>query len=229
MLEFYLSLAVFLLSHMLVSRTKIRPWLIGRIGVGKYLLSYSVLSIVLLGWLIEAARTAPRIPLWPWDHALYWFPNIMMPLAFILLVSGFIVANPLSIAPKLRGYNPEKPGLIVALTRHPVLWGFFFWSSSHLIVNGEFPLALMFFIFMIFSLGGIFIIDRKRKRELGAAAWQQMALQTRAIIFFSPSLWGGQFSLTRQDIFGIMGGLLLYAAFFTLHSVLFGMDPRPPL
>lgn len=229
MLNFWVSLVVFLGSHMLVSRTKIKPWLVSRIGMRKYLISYSVLSVALLWWLIEAARTAPRMQLWPWDHTLYWFPSVMMPFAFILLISGFIVSNPLSIAPKEQGFNPEKPGLIVAITRHPLLWGFFLWSSSHLIVNGEFPLALMFFIFLVFSLAGIPLIDRKRKRELGNTKWQSMAGNTHAIIFCSRALRTGQFHLTKQDIIGIITGLCLYAAFYALHLSFFGIDPRPPL
>lgn len=213
---------------MIVSRTRIRPWLIERIGTGKYLFFYSALSIGLLWWLIEAAIAAPRIQLWPWVHSLYWIPNIMMPIAFILLISGFIVANPLSIAPREKGFDPERPGLITAVTRHPVLWGFFFWASSHLIVNGEFPLALMFLIFALFSLAGIPLIDRARKRALGEAVWQEMASQTHAIIFCSRALRTGRFRLTKRDVAGIIGGLFLYAVFYALHPLLFGINPAPP-
>ncbi len=229
MLNFWLALAAFFGSHMLVSRTGIKPWLAGRFGMKKYLAGYSLLSVGVLWWLIDAARMAPRVPLWPWHHGLYWFPNIMMPFAFILLVSGFIVSNPLSIVPREQGFDPEKPGLIVAVTRHPSLWGFFLWSSSHLIVNGEFPLALMFFIFLVFSLAGIPLIDRKRKRELGTARWQNLSRRTHAVIFCSQAFRSGQFQLTRQDIAGIIAGLCLYAAFYALHLSFFGIDPVPPL
>jgi uncharacterized membrane protein len=229
MLEFYLSLLAFLTSHMLVSRTRLRPWLVARMGMWKYLAAYSVFSIGMLWWLIDAARRAPRVTLWPWDAALYWFPNILMPLAFILLVSGFVVANPLSIAPRAHGFNPDRPGLVVAMTRHPVLWGFFLWSASHLVVNGEYPLALMFFVFLLFSVAGLFILDRKRRREMGAEAWRVAAARTSAILFLSPALRGGQFSLTRRDIAAIIGGLLLYAVFYALHVVFFGINPAPPL
>lgn len=228
MLNFWLALVVFLGSHML-ARTHIKPWLVSRIGTGKYLVSYSILSVALLWWLIEAAKTAPRTQLWPWEHGLYWFPNIMMPFAFILLISGFIVSNPLSIIPKEKRFDPDKPGLIVAITRHPVFWGFFLWSSSHLVVNGEFPLALMFFIFLVFSIAGIFLIDRKRKRDLGIASWEMLAKNTSAIIFCSPALRRRQFRLTKPDMIGIVVGLCLYAAFYVLHLPFFGIDPTPPL
>lgn len=229
MLNFWVALLVFIGSHAAISRTSLRPWLAARLGEGGYILSYSALSVVLLGWLLKAAQGAPRVALWPWEHALYWVPNILMPLAFVLLVSGFVVANPLSIAPRAEGFDPARPGLIVALTRHPVLWGFFLWAVSHVVVNGEFPLALMFGVFAAFALLGIILIDRKRKRILGTAAWGDLARATHPVIFCSGALWRGQFRLTRRDVMGIMGGLALYAAFYMLHGLFFGIDPTPPL
>lgn len=229
MLDFWLALTTFLGSHMLVSRSGIKPWLVLRIGSGTYHVLYSLLSVLLLWWLIDAAITAPRIQLWPWDHRLYWVPNIMMPFVFILLVSGFVVQNPLSIAPKEGGFDPEKPGLIVALSRHPVLWAFCFWSLSHLAINGEFPLAFMFFVFLVFSLTGIPLMDRRRKRDMGVEKWRTMSKQTHSIIFCSKALWSGQFRLTKQDVIGIVLGLSLYAVFYTLHSTFFGINPEPPL
>lgn len=229
MLVFWLSLLIFLGSHVLVSRTALRPWLIKNMGRRAYFIAYSLLSLALLWWLIDSAQNAPRTQIWAWVHGFYWVPNIMMPPAFILLISGFIVANPLSIAPKDSGFDPQKPGLIVATTRHPVLWGFSLWSFSHVWVNGEMPLALMFFIFLLFSVAGIFLIDRKRKRELGMASWQNMARNTHAVLFFSKAFRTGRFTVTGADLAGIMGGLFVYAAFYALHASFFGIDPTPPL
>lgn len=225
MLDFWVSLGTFIASHLLISRTALKPWLVTRLGMRAYLALYSALSILLLSWLVKAAQTAPRIDLWPWNHALYWFPALLMPLAFVLLVSGFIVSNPLSIAPKDVPFDHERPALTVALTRHPVLWGFALWSFSHLIVNGEFPLALMFLIFILFSLAGIFFIDRKRKKDLGDVKWNALTKNAPAILFCSRTLWTRQFRLTNQDAAGMIGGLLLYTAFRHLHLWLFGIDP----
>ncbi|MBL8714254.1 MAG: hypothetical protein JNM12_15290 [Alphaproteobacteria bacterium] len=225
MLGFWVSLGAFIGSHILISRTAIKPWLVARLGMKTYLVLYSVLSILLLSWLVKAAQAAPRTDLWPWSHALYWFPALLMPLAFALLVSGFVVSNPLSIAPKDAPFDHEKPALTVALTRHPILWGFALWSFSHLIVNGEFPLALMFFVFLLFSLAGIFFIDRKRRKDLGDAKWTVLTKNTSAFLFCSHALWTRQFRLTKQDVVGMIGGLLLYTAFRHLHLWLFGIDP----
>ncbi len=225
MLDFLVSLGAFIGSHILISRTALRPWLVTRLGMKTYLVLYSSLSIFLLSWLVKAAQAAPRVDLWPCNHALYWFPAFLMPLAFTLLVSGFIVSNPLSIVPKDAPFDHEKPALTVALTRHPILWGFALWSFSHLVVNGEFPLALMFLIFLLFSLVGIFFIDRKRRKDLGDTKWQVLTKNAPAILFCSRTLWTRQFRLTKQDVVGMIGGLLLYTAFRHLHLWLFGIDP----
>ncbi len=225
---FWISLLLFLGSHMAVTQPVIKNFLIRSIGERSYLILYSALSLILLGWLIQEARQAPRVFLWPWVHSLYWVPNIVMPLVFILLVAGFIVPNPLSIASKSEGFNPERPGLIVALTRHPILWSFFLWSSSHLIVNGTYPLALMFAIFSLFSLMGLKLIDKKRKRELGIEKWQKQARHTHSLLFCSKAFWSGQFALTNKDLFGISLGLCLYLIVYRSHVYLFGIDPIPP-
>lgn len=228
MLEFWLSLAVFLGSHMAISRSRLKPFLISKIGKKCYLIAYSALSVILLGWLIVAAQNAPRIQLWPWEHWLYWIPNILMPFAFILLVAGFIVPNPLSISSRTEGFDPEKPGLIISITRHPVLWGFLLWALSHLIPNGEYPLAMMFAVFVVFSIIGMILLDHKKRKDLGDGKWFEYARLTSAMLCFSQSFLSGKFKITKQDVTGIILGLLIYIVFYSLHGNLFGISPTPP-
>ncbi len=182
----------------------------------------------MLVWLVDTARDAPRQMLWAWRHEFYWFPNILMPLACILFVAGFIVPNPLSLAPRKKGFSPEKPDLIVAITRHPILWGFFFWSFSHILPNGEYPLAFLFFAFTAFSLLGLSLVDRKRKRQLGNPEWKKLSQNTSAIFLASPGLWQGRFTITSCTLAGIVLGLTLYAALYWLHEIFFSITPTPP-
>lgn len=216
MIEFWLSLAIFLGSHMAISRTRLKPFLISKIGKTGYLLSYSALSLILLGWLIIAAQNAPRIQLWPWDHWLYWIPNILMPFAFIFLVAGFTVPNPLSISSRAEGFDPEKPGLIVATTRHPVLWGFLLWSLSHIIPNGEYPLVLMFMIFTLFSIAGMSLLDFKRKREMTESIWLQYSRYTNPVLFCSKAFPIGSFPTDKARYFRYHSWSVYLCSF--LHS-----------
>lgn len=229
MIEFWIAFSVFIASHSGIARSRLRDLLAGRLGEKAYLAVYSLFSLGILAWLIAAAQDAPRTPLWPFAPELYWAPNIMMPFACILLAAGFVVSNPLSIAPRDKGFKPEKPGLIVAMTRHPAMWGFFLWSFSHLFPNGEFPLAFMFGFFALFSLAGLFILDRKRRREMGDDEWRAAAVNTSAVLLAAPALWTGRFRVTRRDAAGIVLGLALYGILYGIHGFFFGIVPTPPI
>ncbi len=227
MMQFWIAMLVFIGSHM-IGRTGLRGYIVRRAGEKVYISAYSSLSVALLSWLIYTAIQAPRIALWPWLHALYWIPNILMPLACVFLVSGFVIQNPLSIMPREKGFYPERPPMIVAVTRHPVLWGFFLWSASHIFPNGEFPVAFMFLIFALFSLAGIKMIDRKRQRIFGIEKWRNLSAHAPGIPFCGRALWHGCFSFGERDFAGVAGGLLIYAIFFYLHGIFFSVIPAPP-
>lgn len=187
-------------------------------------MAYSIFSILMLGWLIVVAQEAPRIELW-FVMALRWVPNVLMPIAFMLLGMGFAVANPLSIGRGGENISPSLP-LTLALTRHPVLWGFFLWALGHVAANGEYPLVVMFGVFAAFALGGCVVIDRKRKRQWGHM-WTVWAAPTRVMLCASPALWRGQFKTSRADIVGAILGLCFYGGMFALHPLLFGVSPAP--
>ncbi len=64
-MEVAIAMAVFLLSHVAIARTRIRPVLIERLGRRGYLTVYSILSVALLAWVIVALIESPRVLLWP--------------------------------------------------------------------------------------------------------------------------------------------------------------------
>jgi uncharacterized membrane protein len=228
MFEFWLALCVFLVSHSAITRSSIKPWCIQRLGKRNYFILYSVLSVFLLAWLIIAAQAAPRIPLWGWSPALNWAPNIIMPFAWTLIVSGFIVPNPLSLFASEKEYDPKQPRFFISITRHPILWGFFLWSSAHIIPNGEFPLVLMFAIFALFSLFGLKIVDKKRKTALGPKRWGDLAQNTHSVLFCSPHFWRGQFRFTLKDLISIILAVFSYFLLYSSHGFLLGASPTPP-
>src|SRR5690606_39693490 len=106
MLEFWTAFSLFFLSHAVLARRGLRRFLTQWLGEKNYLIVYSILSLAQLAWLIEAARDAPRLTLWLWRHEFYWLPNILLPLACILLMSGFTLPNPLSLPPCRKGLSP---------------------------------------------------------------------------------------------------------------------------
>ena len=228
MLHFFTALIIFLLSHALISRSHLRDILVRKTGEKNYLLLYSLLSLVLLTWLITAAIHAPRIVLWPWAHWTYWIPNVLMPFAFILFAAGLISPNPLSVSFRRGGFDPEKPPLTAALTRHPVMWGFFLWAAAHIPTNGEFPIGFMFLLFAGFAIAGLKLIDRKYIKKMGRENWEQLARNTHPLLFCSPALRKRDFTVTGYDITGICAGIALYMLFYSLHGYFFAITPLPP-
>ncbi|WP_349369272.1 NnrU family protein [Salinarimonas sp.] len=210
MLEFAAALLVFLLAHSLPARLGLKDRLVARVGRGPYLAGYSILSVALLAWLVDAARRAPVVPLWypaPWQA---WIPLLAMPVAAVLLVAGLVQPNPLSIT--LRA--GETPGAIVRLTRHPVLWGFLVWALSHVPPNGDLVSLVLFGGMAAFAALGMPLLDRRARLRLGDARWRALA---------KPGVTGAGWSGLAL---AALAALALYAWFLVHgHAWLIGVDP----
>jgi uncharacterized membrane protein len=210
MLEFLAALLIFLAAHSIPARPAIRGRFVDLLGERTYLILYSLLSIALLAWLISAAVRAPVILLWPTEIWSYHLALALMLPASWLLAGGLATPNPLSVSLSRRPFDPQRPG-IVGLVRHPVMWGFALWALVHTLANGDLVSLIMFGGFLAFSLAGMKLVDRRRKRQLGED-WDRLQHGGRG--------WSaGQLLIT----FG--GGTLLYVLLLALHPVLIGPNP----
>jgi uncharacterized membrane protein len=224
-IEFLAALALFLASHSIPARPRVRARLVEQLGERGYILGYSVLSLALLAWLLSAASRAPFLPLWDLAIWQYYVPIALMLPAFLLFVGGAICPNPLSISFSRSAFDPGRPG-IVAITRHPILWGFALWAFAHVVPNGDLVSVVMFGGFGSFALVAMPIVDRRKRRALGAS-WHDLAKRTSLVPFGALAAgrtgmsWRtSQLSATRAS------GAGLYAALLWLHPWLFGPDPR---
>jgi len=218
-------LAVFLIAHVIPALPAIRRPLRTRLGAGGFLAAYSVLSLLLFIWLIREALLAPYILLWfagPWGH---WFATVLMPLALMLLGASVLAPNPLSIAFVDRPWDPARPG-IVAVTRHPILWGLGLWGVAHVPANGNVVGLMLFGILGVFAFIGMAITERRRRTVLGEEAWQTLAGRT-TVLPFAAILQGrapwptDPLTLTGAAAGLLAAGLLLFGG----HIWLFGRDP----
>lgn len=173
MIEFLLALLAFLAAHSIPARPAIRSRFVAVLGERPYIVLYSLLSIGLLAWLISAAVRAPTILLWPTNLFTYQLALAFMLPASWLLIGGLLTPNPLSISFSRTGFDPTRPGL-VGVTRHPVLWGFALWTLLHTIANGDLISLIMFGGLLIFSLAGMRLLDRRRRRQLGEGGWRRL-------------------------------------------------------
>jgi len=221
-LELLLALALFLVTHTVPALPRLRAAAVGRLGERRYLALYSLLSLAALGWLITAALAAPYLELWPASPWAALLPPLIMPAACAMIVAGLSLPNPLSVTLVPAGFSLERPGLL-AFTRHPVLWGFALWAGAHLVANGDLAAAILFGVCLAFSLVGMIMLDRRRRRTLGEAEWrrltQGLALARRQD--------GGRRALRDLPWRAFAAGLGLYAGLAALHPWVLGVPALP--
>ncbi|RVT81893.1 NnrU family protein [Rhodobacteraceae bacterium CCMM004] len=219
-MPFALAFAAFFATHSVPLRPPLRPWLQARLGRWGFLAAYSALSLAVLAWLIAAAGRAPHVPLWPWAP---WQP--LVPLAAMLpvcLILGLAAGrpNPFSFGGgEDARFEPARPG-IVRWMRHPLLVALALWAAAHLVPNGDLAHVLLFGTFAVFAALGGRLVDRRKRREMGAD-WARLRDATAAAPVLPPPVsWGA--AAVR-----LAAGVALYAALIAVHPVLFGVDPMP--
>ena len=166
--------ALFLFTHAVPVRPPVKPWLVARLGGAGYGVAYSALSLGVLAWLFIAAARAPHVALWPMPAAAHWIALAAMLPAILLLSLTLGRPNPFSFGGAGNDqFNPDHPELI-GPSRHPVLAALGLWAGAHLIINGALAHAVMFGGFAGFAMLGMWLIDRRKQREMGRTAWQDL-------------------------------------------------------
>ena len=145
------------------------------------LVSFVGLGLIIWGWIL-ARPMAPQLydpPTWG-RHVtlgLVWIAFVLMP-----------TAN-------------APTGRIKATVRHPMLLGVIFWSSGHLLANGDQASVVLFGSFLVWAI--LDLISAMRRGE-------------PAPVVVRP----------RADVIAVVAGTVLWAVFVLfLHRVLFGVSP----
>lgn len=225
--EFLLALLLFFISHAVPARPPIRRRLVAALGLRGYLFAYSLLSVLLLGWLVVASARAPFVPLWDYAPWQAWVPLLVMPVVTVLLVFGLGSPNPLSMsAADSTAFDAERPG-IVAVVRHPVLWAALLWALAHLVPNGDLAHVVLFGLLALLAGGGMLIFDRRQRRRLGEGEWQRLSAYSSNLPF--AALFRSQRlpRLRRADLWRLTAALLLYALLLLAHEPVIGVPPVP--
>lgn len=218
--ELAIAFAVFFASHSLPLRPVMRGRVEGLIGRPAFLIAYSVLSMAVLAWLIGAAGRAPYVALWPWQAWQMHVPALVMLPACLIVALAIARPNPFSFGGGANeAFDPAHPGL-ARWCRHPLLAAMALWAAAHVIANGDLAHALLFGTFAAFALAGMKIIDRRRRREIGAR-WQSLSDAVAA----SPLL-PARVS-TKGLALRLVAGLCLYLGLLLLHPLVIGVSPLP--
>ncbi len=208
-------------SHTLLSSTRLRGSLRDQIGEQGFLLIYSLTGLVTFAWFVLAYARAPFIPVWTPPRWAAYVPIGLMPLATLLLVSGYSTPNPTAVGMERSARADDPAPGIMRVTRHPVMWAIGLWALGHLVANGDLGSIWFFGVIGALALGGTVLIDRKKRLALGSH-WQRLASVTSNIPF--AALVTGRTRLRWRDI-GVLrplAALLLYAVLFLAHPLFAG-------
>jgi len=221
MVEFLLALFAFLILHSLPAIPAIRERLISVLGRAAYFSLYSLVSVLVLGWVFYAALNVDYIPLWEPSAWQAWVTLLAAPVGVFLVLAGLFSVNPLSVSIR----QGQRPGAIVSATRHPVLCGFAIWAFGHVVANGDLRSLILFGGFALFALGSIPMMEKRARRRLGEQ-WQRQSEKTSIIPF--AALFTGRTALTGDAPLAVAAGVTAALTFWLLaggHAALFYADP----
>jgi uncharacterized membrane protein len=225
--EMGIAFAVFFASHLVPARPAVRRLLLERFGAGAYGALYSLVSLAVLAWLIEAARNAPHVQLWDFELWQLWAPNLVMPFVCLLVAFGFLAPNPFSIAGRgAADFDPAQPG-IAGVTRHPLLLAITLWAVAHIVPNGDLAHVILFGSFALFGVAGMAMLDGRRRLEWGNAVWRQRTAKTSLFPFSAAMAGRLRFGEVQIDPLRAAAGLGLYLSLLGAHSLLIGVSPLP--
>lgn len=219
---------VFLAIHILPV-TQLRTKAVAAIGEGAYLALFSLASLIIIVWWVNAFVNAPPGAR-AWDFASWWpwAKALILLFATILLVAGLSSPNPtLPRAGKLL----DRPGVgagVFAITRHPVMWALGLWGATHFVSQPDWRGFWFFGIFAVTALGGAALQETRKARTYGGS-WEDFAAKTSFMPFLA--LAQGRASLRLDDLGWWRIGLaaVVWALLLFLHPWLFRVTPLPGL
>jgi len=212
---------VFLAIHLLPG-TPLRGQALRAIGERAYRGVFSLVSALVLTWLVLAYSHAPYEELW--TPSARWLPVAVMPFAAILFVCALTSRNP-SMAGMEKTIDAQySVGGIITITRHPMLWSFGLWALAHVPPNGDRASLYMFGSLAVLALAGMHIIDRRKGEEIGSD-WGPIMMRSSAIPFLAA--WQGRTAIDWRGIswWRPLLGLFLYALILGGHRHVFGVTP----
>jgi len=230
MLSLIAAASFFLAIHLLVSGTRVRDALTGKIGLGPYMGLFSFSSLAGLAWLGVAFAQARHGPdngvYWDLTPATRWAQIALQLLAVLLIVPGVTTPNPTSV--RQEGAL-DRPGVVrgmLRITRHPFLWGVAIWAAGHLLVNGDLASIVLFAAMLLLALTGTASIDAKRRRALGDK-WDAFAAQTSNVPFAAVAQGRQRLNLGEIGWWRIVLAIGVWAALAWAHPYLFGVRALP--
>lgn len=222
--------AFFVLIHLLISGTRVRDALIGRIGQGPYMglfVALSWIGIIWLGWGFASARgSTENLAYWNLTPLTRHIQMAVQLVAFLFIVPGITTPNPTSVRQEGALDRPDVVRGMLRISRHPFLWGVAIWAGGHLLVNGELASIVLFGSLLLLALFGTVSIDAKRRRALGDK-WDAFAAATSNVPFAAILAGRQRLALGEIGLWRIALAVAIWAALAWAHPWLFGVRALP--
>jgi uncharacterized membrane protein len=159
---------MFVVSHLVISSSRVRPRLVAAIGEQPYRGIYSLVAFATLGPLIYEFGYHKHVGPMLWFfrdsgpmRTLAW---ILMFLALILFAASLINPNPGGLGAPSSNVEPHG---VLKITRHPGFVAFTLFGLAHLLMNGWAGDVFFFGMFPLIAILGGIHQDRRKLREMG--------------------------------------------------------------
>lgn len=205
--------------HIGVSGTALRGLIVARIGETVFAAAFAAASIILLALLVMAWQRAEVVPVWFAPAWLRWMIAVLMAPVFVLFACS-LIGNPTAMGGG--GLVARGPRGIQRITRHPMLWSFAAWAALHILGNGDLAAMVFFGTVLVTAWAGMPSIDAKMAGR-HPDAWPGFAAVTSILPFGAILAGRNRFMAGEIGWIAPLAGVLLWAAVFHGHRMLFGV------
>jgi len=225
-LELGLAAVLFVAGHAVLSGADLRPHLVTALGSRGFLVLYSVISIGLFIWMIQAYGRAPETVVWSAPIGIRHLAMAVMLVACVFVATGATTPNPTMVGADGGAVAGRGPVGILKVTRNPILWGIGLWGLTHMAANGNVRSLILFGAMTVLALTGTLRLDRKKRAQLGEA-WAAFEAETSNLPLVALLKGRTRVGMSEIGLWRIALGLVLYAAMLALHERVIGVSPLP--
>jgi uncharacterized membrane protein len=179
--QLIMALSLFVGTHFLMSHP-LRARMAAGLGTNGFQIVYSVISLATFAVALMIYRETPdATPLWAVGDGLWAVATLLM-LVGSILFAGSIVGNPALPAPGAAALTKATPSGALAITRHPMMWGFASWALCHLLVSPQPKMIALSVALGFLAIAGSAGQDRKKALLMGTA-WKDWEQRTSFVPF----------------------------------------------
>ncbi|MGE0748655.1 MAG: NnrU family protein [Rhodospirillales bacterium] len=222
----WLSTALFVGGHFVLSSGAVRPRLVAALGDGGFMIGYSLFAIATFIWMNMAFSRAPMVRLWVAGDWSWYLALAVMPVAAILLACGYLTPNPAAVGGQRVLSRPDPAPGIFKVTRHPVMWAIALWAVAHTIATGDAAAVIFFGGLALLAVVGMLHIELRRNRS-GDDNWRRLVAVTSFVPFVAALQGRARISLSDIGWSRIAVGIAFYLILLYGHEAVIGISVVP--